>query len=115
MSSITLLYSIPYYRRNQYGKKQLLLISLTSYKFMNLLSRNNVVIRGTGERVMMFAHGFGCDQNMWRYVWPAFEDQYKIVLFDHVGAGNSDLSAYSVKKYEVLEGYVDDIIEILHE
>jgi sigma-B regulation protein RsbQ len=64
---------------------------------------------------MMFAHGFGCDQNMWRYIWPAFEDQYKIVLFDHVGAGLSDIGAYSVNKYDSLEGYVDDIIEILRE
>ena len=64
---------------------------------------------------MMFAHGFGCDQNMWRYIWPAFQDQYKILLFDHVGAGKSDISSYSVEKYDSLEGYVDDIIEILHE
>ena len=45
-------------------------------------------------RPMMFAHGFGCDQNMWRYVWPAFEDDFRIVLFDHVGAGGSDAAAY---------------------
>ena len=82
---------------------------------MSVISRNNVVLHGHGERVMMFAHGFGCDQNMWRYIWPAFQDQYKILLFDHVGAGKSDISSYSVEKYDSLEGYVDDIIEILHE
>ncbi len=82
---------------------------------MNALKRNNVVVTGTGESVMMFAHGFGCDQNMWRYVWPAFKDDYKIVLFDHVGAGNSSLSAYSYKKYDTLDGYAQDIIEISEE
>ncbi len=60
----------------------------------------------------MFSHGFGCDQNMRRYVTPAFEDDYKIVLFDHVGAGNSDLSEYSPKKYAELEGYAADIIDL---
>ena len=80
---------------------------------MDIIKRNNVVIRGNGDRVMMFAHGFGCDQHMWRYVVPAFEDSYKIVLFDHVGAGHSDLHAYSHKKYDKLEGYADDIIEII--
>ncbi len=79
---------------------------------MNIVKRNNVEVRGKGSQVMMFAHGFGCDQNMWRYVTPAFEENYKIVLFDHVGAGGSDLSAFVPQKYEKLEGYADDIIEI---
>lgn len=64
---------------------------------------------------MMFAHGYGCDQNMWRYVYPAFEEDYKIVLFDHVGAGNSDQSAYSKEKYNSLEGYANDILEVCRE
>ena len=64
---------------------------------MDVLERNNVVVKGAGSEVMMFAHGFGCDQNMWRYVAPAFEADYKIVLFDHVGAGGSDLSAFIPK------------------
>ncbi len=64
---------------------------------------------------MLFAHGFGCDQNMWRYVTPAFEANYKIVLFDHVGAGHSDLTAYSADKYSQLEGYAADIVEICEE
>ena len=61
---------------------------------MSVLHRNNVQVSGRGARPMMFAHGFGCDQNMWRLVAPAFEQDFKIVLFDHVGAGGSDLSAY---------------------
>lgn len=61
---------------------------------------------------MMFAHGFGCDQNMWRFVAPAFEDRYATVLFDHVGAGRSDLSAYDPAKYADLSGYADDVVEI---
>jgi sigma-B regulation protein RsbQ len=61
---------------------------------------------------MVFAHGFGCDQNMWRFVAPAFESDFKTVLFDHVGAGHSDLSAYDPKKYGSLDGYADDLIDI---
>ena len=79
---------------------------------MDVIRRNNVVIKGKGSQVIMFAHGFGCDQNMWRYVAPAFEENYKVILFDHVGAGGSDLSAFIPHKYEKLEGYADDVIEI---
>ena len=61
---------------------------------------------------MMFAHGFGCDQNMWRFVAPAFEDRFRVVLFDHVGAGGSALSAFSPERYSKLEGYADDVVEI---
>jgi sigma-B regulation protein RsbQ len=64
---------------------------------------------------MIFAHGFGCDQNMWRFVAPAFESDFKTILFDHVGAGRSDLSAYDRKKYCALGGYADDLIEIARE
>lgn len=64
---------------------------------------------------MLFAHGFGCDQSMWRYVAPAFAKDYRIILFDHVGAGDSDLSAYSRAKYGTLEGYADDVLEICRE
>jgi len=79
---------------------------------MSVLSRNNVVVKGSGDRAMVFAHGFGCDQNMWRFVAPAFESEFTTVLFDHVGAGRSDLSAYSREKYSTLDGYADDLIEI---
>jgi sigma-B regulation protein RsbQ len=61
---------------------------------------------------MVFAHGYGCDQNMWRLVVPAFEDNHTIVLFDHVGAGQSDQSAFCREKYATLDGYADDIVEI---
>ncbi len=60
----------------------------------------------------MFAHGFGCDQNMWRFVEPAFADDFKTVLFDHVGAGGSDLKAYDKAKYSTLAGYAGDVVEI---
>jgi sigma-B regulation protein RsbQ len=79
---------------------------------MTACTRNNVHFAGTGERAMMFAHGFGCDQNMWRYVAPAFENNFRTILFDHVGAGGSDLSAYDASKYADLSGYADDVVEI---
>jgi sigma-B regulation protein RsbQ len=80
----------------------------------NILSRNNVKVFGEGSRPMMFAHGFGCDQNMWRFITPAFAGDYQIILFDYVGAGKSDLSAYDTGRYSRLEGYADDVIEICH-
>jgi sigma-B regulation protein RsbQ len=61
---------------------------------------------------MMFAHGFGCDQNMWRFVVPGFQDRYRIVLFDYVGAGASDLSAYDPERYGRLDGYAGDVVDI---
>ena len=74
--------------------------------------RFNVNISGRGGTPMLFAHGFGCDQNMSRYVAPAFEDDYQVVLFDHVGSGSSDLSAYDPARYSSLDGYADDVLEI---
>jgi sigma-B regulation protein RsbQ len=83
---------------------------------MPVAARNNVRLSGrSGAQPMLFAHGFGCDQNMWRHVVPAFEDEYRIVLFDHVGAGGSDLSAYDRRKYGSLQGYADDVLEICRE
>lgn len=64
---------------------------------------------------MVFVHGYGCDQNMWRYVVPHFEDHFRIVLFDHVGAGRSDRTAYDAGKYGSLQGYADDVVEIAEE
>jgi sigma-B regulation protein RsbQ len=64
---------------------------------------------------MVFAHGYGCDQNVWRFITPAFSSQYRIVLFDHVGAGNSDLAQYSARQYGSLQGYAADLLEILEE
>ena len=79
---------------------------------MEVLRRHNVKVSGRGERAMMFAHGFGCDQNMWRFVAPHFEDRFRVVLFDHIGAGGSDLSAYDPLKYASLAGYAEDVVEI---
>ena len=82
---------------------------------MSSMKRNNVTISGRGRTPMIFAHGFGCDQHMWRWIAPAFEDDYKVILFDHVGAGQSDLAAYNQAKYSSLAGYADDLLEICHE
>ncbi|MEO7294750.1 MAG: alpha/beta hydrolase, partial [Candidatus Limnocylindria bacterium] len=76
------------------------------------IQRNNVRVFGRGQQPMLFAHGFGCDQNMWRFVTPAFEDDFRIVLFDYVGAGNSDWSAYDAERYSSLEGYARDVLEV---
>ncbi len=80
----------------------------------DVLSRNNVKVFGAGSQPMMFAHGFGCDQNMWRFVTPAFQDDFRIVLFDYVGSGGSDLAAYEAERYARLDGYADDVLDICH-
>ncbi len=80
-----------------------------------VVRRNNVRLLGRGAPTLMFSHGFGCDQNMWRLVVPAFEGTHRIVLFDHVGAGQSDLSAYDRRKYGTLDGYAADVLEICRE
>src|SRR5689334_25202385 len=80
----------------------------------DVLKRNNVRLAGSGKQPMLFAHGFGCDQNMWRFVAPAFADDYKIVLFDYVGSGKSDLAAYDPSRYASLEGYARDVLDIVH-
>ena len=79
---------------------------------MNIKQRNNVRSFGDGKQVMMFAHGFGCDQHMWRFITPAFEQDYRIVLFDYVGAGKSDLASYNPERYASLQGYALDVLEI---
>ena len=78
----------------------------------SVLKRNNVTVLGAGNKVLFFAHGFGCDQNAWKYIQNFFTENYKLVLFDFVGAGKSDLSYYNPQKYASLDGYVDDVIEI---
>lgn len=78
----------------------------------SIIQRNNVKVFGSGTQPMMFAHGFGCDQNMWRFVTPAFEHDYKIILFDYVGAGKSDIEAYNAERYANLNGYAQDVLEI---
>ena len=82
---------------------------------MSATQRHNVTVSGRGTTPMVFAHGFGCDQNMWRHVAPAFEDDYRTVLFDYLGHGKSDRSAYDPAKYATLDGYADDVLEICRE
>jgi sigma-B regulation protein RsbQ len=82
---------------------------------MDVIRRNNVRVIGRGVQPIMFAHGFGCDQNMWRLVVPAFEDSHRVVLFDHVGAGRSDVSAYDRRKYSTLDGYATDVLDVCGE
>jgi sigma-B regulation protein RsbQ len=80
----------------------------------DVLRRNNVRIFGRGTQPMLLAHGFGCDQNMWRFITPQFEDEYRIVLFDYVGSGQSDLQAYDPERYGSLEGYAKDVLDVIH-
>jgi sigma-B regulation protein RsbQ len=80
---------------------------------MDVVTRNNVTVSGAaGAPPMLFAHGFGCDQNMWRHVAPAFAEDHRVVLFDHVGAGGADPSAWDPERYATLEGYAADVLEI---
>jgi len=74
-----------------------------------------VHVLGSGERVLMFAHGYGCDQNMWRHVTPAFVDRFRVVLFDYVGSGASDTGAFERSRYSTLNGYAQDVLDIIHE
>lgn len=78
----------------------------------DIIRRNNVQITGTGQQVMLMAHGFGCNQLMWRFLTPHLSSQYKLVLFDYVGSGASNLAAYSRQKYADLDGYAQDIVDI---
>ncbi len=83
---------------------------------MDVRAKHNVRISGRdGAQPMLFSHGFGCDQNMWRHVAPAFEDRYQVITFDHVGAGGSDSAAYDVQKYSSLDGYASDVVDIVRE
>jgi sigma-B regulation protein RsbQ len=75
--------------------------------------RHNVHVMGEGKRTMVFAHGFGCDQNMWRLLVPSFADQWRVVLFDLAGSGKSDLSAYSRQRHGTLHGHAQDVLEII--
>ena len=87
-----------------------------SVQAMNpIQKRNNVQIRGNGPATLVFVHGFGCDQNMWRLVAPAFETRFRTVLVDLVGSGSSDLLAYNRQKYDSLQGHADDMLEVIEE
>src|ERR1700737_2166190 len=80
----------------------------------DVLQRNHVTVTGRGRQPLLFAHGFGCDQTMWRFITPAFDEHYRIILFDYVGSGKSDLSAYDAEKYATLNGYAEDVLDICH-
>lgn len=81
----------------------------------NIQARNNVTFIGQGKQTILLAHGFGCDQKMWKNISPDLIKDYQLILFDYVGSGNSDLTAYTSEKYRNLEGYAEDILDIIHE
>jgi len=89
--------------------------ALDNFFMSTALKKHNACILGDSQKVMLFVHGYGCDQNMWRFVTPAFEDSYKIVLIDLVGSGQSDLSAYDFDKYSTLQAHADDILDLIEE
>ena len=80
---------------------------------IDMIKRNDVQITGTGEKTIVFAPGFGCDQRMWRYVTPSLEKDYRIITFDYVGAGKTDLRFYDHTRYRHLSGYAQDVLEVL--
>jgi sigma-B regulation protein RsbQ len=83
---------------------------------MIVSTRNDVRVSGVPDgRPIVFAHGYGCDQNMWRFMTPDFEVDHRVVTYDHVGFGHSDLSAYDPVKYGSLRGYAADLVEVLDE
>jgi sigma-B regulation protein RsbQ len=82
---------------------------------MSVERRNNVKVEGAGPATLVFAHGFGCDQHMWRKLSPAYGGRYRCVTFDLVGSGASDLTAYSYQKYDSLQGYAGDLLEVIEE
>ncbi|MBY8888846.1 alpha/beta hydrolase [Streptomyces sp. PTM05] len=83
---------------------------------MDIRGRNNVTVAGPVDGpVVVLAHGFGCDQNMWRLVVPVLAERYRVVMFDYVGAGRSDLSAWSAERYSALDGYAQDVVEVCEE
>ncbi|CCK74978.1 Alpha/beta hydrolase domain protein [Oleispira antarctica RB-8] len=83
------------------------------YEKEDVVKRNNINITGGGEKTVLLAHGFGCDQNMWRFMLPELEKQFTVIVFDYVGSGQSDLESFSTKRYSSLEGYAKDVEEIL--
>lgn len=82
---------------------------------MTIQKRNNVRVSGNGDATMVFAHGFGCDQNMWRLLAPAYANKYRTVLLDLVGSGMSDLAAFDTERYNSLQRYADDVLEVIRE
>ena len=81
----------------------------------NIMQRNHVNILGDGKQTVVFGHGFGCSQDIWKYLVPSFLKDYRVVLFDYVGSGKSDCSVYDGARYSSLEGYAEDLLEVLEE
>lgn len=86
---------------------------LSGCQSMSVLKRNAVTVSGSGNKPLVFLHGYGCDQTMWRHIAPHFEASYKVVTFDHVGSGSADINAYDRARYATLKGYANDFIEVL--
>ncbi|KOP55249.1 sigma factor sigB regulation protein rsbQ [Pseudomonas coronafaciens pv. porri] len=82
---------------------------------MSVQQRNNVNVMGEGPATLIFAHGFGCNQHMWRFMAPHFAERFKVVLFDLVGSGQSDTSTWFPHKYASLKGYASDLLELVNE
>jgi sigma-B regulation protein RsbQ len=83
---------------------------------MDAVRKLNATVTGPeGAQPMVFAHGFGCDQHMWRHVAPAFEDRFRVVRFDYVGCGGSDASAWDPDRYSTLHGYAADVLDLVRE
>jgi sigma-B regulation protein RsbQ len=82
---------------------------------MSLQVRNNVHVSGQDGATLLFSHGFGCDQTMWRFLAPAYEDRFRVITYDLVGSGRSDLVAYDRTRYASLHGYAADLLQILDE
>lgn len=81
-----------------------------------LADRMNVHTDGLVDgRPIVFAHGFGCDQTLWGDIAPRFTDRYRAVLFDYIGSGGSDMSAYDFDRYSTLDGYADDVVGLVEE
>lgn len=82
---------------------------------MDVRERFHLHIRGQGTQPMLFAHGFGCDQTIWRLVAPAFEESYRVILFDLAGSGQAHPSAYDHGRHSTLHGYAHDVLDIITE
>lgn len=80
---------------------------------MNVKTRNNVQVIGDGPTTLVFVHGFGCDQSMWRSVVAGFSGQFRTILLDLVGCGRSDLTQYDRRKYATLNGHAQDVLQII--
>lgn len=88
-------------------------VSIQAYdRVKTLIHRHNITISGDGKETLVFGHGFGCDQDIWQHVAPAFLANYRIVLFDYLGCGKSDLRAYDAERYSNLQAYADDLVEL---